>query len=654
MAFVWWKGGRRPEDVKAAPECAVRAPALAPTPSSTEAAAPPPPLAGTGRDLLREAQALTWPAIRPHLAVFDLVAAQMRARPAGSVVVTGAHDVELWVRILGAVWPDARLTVVRVEDDESEAHVRLAVGGPFDLVVDASDVSAVDQARLFQRLFMHLGKGRSYLSRRLVPSEADDETPTANAVEPSVGAGGTTASMTRALRWPVDDALPNEHVPAVPGWSSDLWSLVTAAVAARTRDVREHPSLHPQAQDIAGLGSALIEVHVHSKILRAVNGVRFASKLREEEVDAVLEARPDLGERLERLDPVTWSPPIDYDTNRDVDPYVQTTFRVPALSLRRYDRPTCSRSQVVTRDGLLFPETFRQNWSERMRNIYVSEKGPRFGEVRRSLSGAQDLPGAWFHLDSEWPGHYGHLVTEQLSRLWAWDRVRDIEPDVKVLMTLQHDRDPQVLADFEIQILGAFGIEPEDVHVYSEHVVPERLYTATGMFSLPRWVHPDVISVWDRVGDAVAAEAAVASRPTRLFVSRRPSLKRACHNAHEVERLFIDRGFEVFHPEDHPLAEQVALFRAADVVAGFAGSGLFSLAFCPTPKRVVTIGSDSYTARNEFLISAARGHSLVSVQSRPDLPQPDGYWTTDAFVSGFTFNEEQEGRYLARVLDSLD
>jgi capsular polysaccharide biosynthesis protein len=238
--------------------------------------------------------------------------------------------------------------------------------------------------------------------------------------------------------------------------------------------------------------------------------------------------------------------------------------------------------------------------------------------------------------------------------MWAWEQVRESEPNVKVLMTLQHDREPAVLAPFESAILGAFGITSDDVHVFSEPVAPERLFAATGMYSLPRWVSPDITKIWDRVGDHVVAAASTDTRPRRIFVSRRTSLKRSCHNVAEVESMMMRRGFAVIHPDDHPLAEQVALFRAADVVAGFAGSGLFSLAFCPTPKRVLSLGSDSYTARNEFLISAVRGHMLTSIQSRPDVEQPEGTWSTEAFVSGFTFDFEDEGRYLERVLDDLD
>ena len=324
------------------------------------------------------------------------------------------------------------------------------------------------------------------------------------------------------------------------------------------------------------------------------------------------------------------------------------------MAIRRYDHAYCSRGQVVTKDDIIFPDTFRQNWMERLSNIYVVEGGPRFGRVRRRLSEAYPLEGAWFHLDCEWPGQFGHLMTEQLSRMWAWDQVKSIEPDLKVLITVEPEREPAVLAAFEIDILSAFGIDVDDVHVFTSPCRPERLYTSTPMFALSRYVHPGMDEVWTRVGDHVVSTAPPGDRPARLFLSRPPHLKRSCHNAAEVEAFFASHGFTVVRPEEHSLAEQIAMFRAADVIGGFAGSGLFSLAFCTTPKRVIALGPDAYTARNEFLIAAVRGHELTSVWSRSDVEHPEGSWTFDAFATSFTFDFDSEGRYLEQVLAELD
>jgi capsular polysaccharide biosynthesis protein len=559
------------------------------------------------------------------------------------VLIVGGRRTRPMRRVIATYRPDLRLTLAQASEDPSEVHVRLTLRGPFDLVVDVADLDGPEQARLFHQVFMHLRRGGVYLARQVVPSSTVAPEPAAIPSQED----GTTTDLGDAGH------LPNEDVPFDQPIHTDLWSMLSDAQDARLRNFEDHRGIGVPFRDVEGLGGHLARLEVHSKMLRIVNDRTASPKIRETEIDRILAKRPGMGELLDTRDALTWTPDLDYRLNLPSDPYLPASFDCTALALRRYDEPTCSRGQVVVSRNLLLPATFRHHWMERMVNIYVVEKAPRFGVVRRDLSNAEPLPGSWFHFDSEWPGHFGHLLTEQISRLWAWQRVRELDPEVKLLTTLQHDRVPQELLPFEVDVLAAFGVGPEDVHVYTEPCIPERLYTATPMFSLPHYVHPEMVDLWDQVGDHLAQSATTADWPRLLFVSRRPSMKRACHNAQEVEAWFAARGFEVVYPEDHPLADQVAMFRAAETVAGFAGSGLFHLAFVKQPTTVITLAPYSYTARNEHLIAATRGHRVVSVWSTPDIPHPAGTWTQEAFGSSFTFDFEDEGRYLAERLDEL-
>jgi capsular polysaccharide biosynthesis protein len=581
------------------------------------------PEESTAEGLARRARDRNWHEAPPHQALLTVVAEnidRIALRRPPKILVVGDEDVRAWVRLLRAQWPEARVLRVEPGADRSQTHVRLSVRGPLDFIIDPSTGSAAAQAETFQRVFMHLRRRGVYIARRIVPG---DEAPGDDAEDPT-------------------DPPPRID----PGLGSDLWDLVSAAQAARLRDFRDHRGLGVLFRDVVGLGTMLERVEVHSKVLVVVAGARVSPKIHESEGNQVLAALPRLGEVLHTLPAVSWTPDVGYTSNLDDDRHIPRTSDVPELSLRRYDNPTCARGQVVTSRNLLLPETFRHHSMARMVNVYVQEKAPLFGSVRREIRDPEPLPGAYFHFDCEWPGHFGHLLTDQVSRLWAWERVKQAEPDVKLLTALPPDRDPAVLAPFEAQILGAFGVQPEDVVVFDQPCAPERLYAATSMFSLPLAVHPDVTAVWDRIGDHLMSAAPERERPTRLFVSRRLSLKRACSNTEELEDLFRRRGFEVFYPEEHPLAEQVAMFRSAEVVAGFAGSGLFTLALTRTPKRVLTIAPSSYTARNEYFIAAVRHHRLTSLWSRPDVAHPVGGWTMEAFSSSFTFDLENEGRVL--------
>ena len=106
-------------------------------------------------------------------------------------------------------------------------------------------------------------------------------------------------------------------------------------------------------------------------------------------------------------------------------------------------------------------------------------------------------------------------------------------------------------------------------------------------------------------------------------------------------------------PEDHPLPEQVRMVREADVVAGFAGSGMFQIAFAGGPKHVILVGSESYTASNEYLISSVVGHRLDLVLCRPDVPMEGERFSNASYQSDFTYDDDREGHFLRRVLADL-
>ena len=158
--------------------------------------------------------------------------------------------------------------------------------------------------------------------------------------------------------------------------------------------------------------------------------------------------------------------------------------------------------------------------------------------------------------------------------------------------------------------------------------------------------------MWTRVGDALAARATLRPEDDRIFISRRIA-KRACRNAAEVEELFVRHGFTLVYPEDLPLPDQVAMFRRADVIAGFAGSGLFNTCFVTEPTRVIQIGHEAYTANNEYLIASVLGHELVSVVTDLDRSEDDERRNVRRFQSSFTVDLAREGEFLRQVLASL-
>lgn len=375
---------------------------------------------------------------------------------------------------------------------------------------------------------------------------------------------------------------------------------------------------------------------------------RTLAKLRESEMNAALEADPSRGRILASLPAESFASRCVVRESRPRPGVHQPpAYDAPALFLREYAEAVCRTKSVVVQRGLLTPDTFRHHLARRLRHKRLTDLGPRFVEAPTKPP-RERLEGSWFHLDNEIRGYFGHALTEQLSKVWAWQEVRRREPEAKVLVSLNRGRG---LAGWEWDLLAGAGIAREDVHVAGGPVVVERLLAATPAFSMPRYVHPAVLDVWDATGAALRSRAVRQDWPARVFLSRRHD-KRACLNREEVERLFARHGFEVLYPEDHPLADQVAMVDRAEVVAGFAGSGMFTTMFATRPTRVVLVAPETYRPSNEYMIAAVRGHALdVAVGTTP--PELRSRATGTGLNWPFLLDMDTDGAWLEAVLREL-
>ncbi|WP_193611668.1 glycosyltransferase 61 family protein [Nocardioides lijunqiniae] len=542
----------------------------------------PEPTAAERLESLEDASTVT--ALRPLLL-------RLGERPEPAVAVVADVIDPPIARALLEVWPQARLTVLDAAVGESDLHVALAAAGSFDAIFDLAD----ERGGRSREILFHLRRGGV-----LVVMDARAE------------AGRAAEVAGTAVR---SGLLPDD-VPT----PDDLH-------LARAVD------------SVAVRGDHLI-------LTANPRGRPYLAKLREEEVDAYLEATLGRVGRVlgSRPGSVVVNPAPVVVSQADTPMVYRTTFEAPPLRLREYHRVECLTGQVLCTDNVVLPDSFRHNYRPRLANRSTVPVAPRFAQTKGPQP--EDRDGTWFYLDSEFRGHFGHAMTEQVSRLWAWQEAKAAHPDVQALM-LTGAR--TTIAEWEYRLYEAAGVPREDLVLLDRPVRPERLLAATPAFSQPGYIHEAAREVYDRVGDHLAVDAPARDYADRIFCSRRHE-KRSATNPAEVEDFFARRGFEIVYPEDHPLGEQVQMFRSATEVAGFAGSAMFSMAFVREPKRVTLVSAETYTAQNEGLFAAMRGHQLNVARCRATRLRPDGTLIAKRLQARFTFDDAREGEFLRRIL----
>lgn len=545
-----------------------------------------------------------------HDAFLAELSTRLDTQPEADVaVITGAHPSGVHLAIISA-YPAACVHVLDTGVTRSQLHVQLSAAGRFDVVVD--DTRHGDQhIRILRDIFLHVRAGGVIVVRdyRSVPDSRRQQ-----------DTGETLLS----------------HLAAV---LDDRHTGFYGRSAARRDRVR--------------LARSIGRVVVGDRHLALTNDVTAFAKLREDEANTLLGLRPDKGRVIESV------PAEQVDARGCLlegadrrDFRRPELIKAPAMYLREYTDVVCAPGQVVVSGNVLLPDTYRHNMYPRLSNRWSRELAPQFAQGPRAEDVTATLGGAYFWLDSEWRGHFGHVMTDQLPRMWAWARAKAERPDLKALLSLAsaHTELPR----WQVELFGAAGPDEADLVIITEPVRVERLLAATSMFSMPSYVHPGVTDVWDGIGRVLSPQARRGGYASRIFVSRRPGARRHCHNTAELEQYFADHGFEIVYPGEMSLADQIETFKRAQVIAGFTGSSLFNLMYCAEPKRVILLAPTSFTSSNEYLIAAVRGHQIDQIWSASDIEQPATGWSQQAYESNYTFDFDREGRVLDAVLAGLD
>jgi capsular polysaccharide biosynthesis protein len=375
---------------------------------------------------------------------------------------------------------------------------------------------------------------------------------------------------------------------------------------------------------------------------------RSLAKVREEEAERVLPRRlgPDRVAVLASRPATTFPTRARLVSNAPaLDERFLSVFEVPARTLRVVTDVLCLPRQAAVADDLLLPASFHHPVKERLRNRGTVDAARWYARLAAEPRDVPVLEGTWYHLASEFPGHFGHAMTEDLARLWGLDQAREAYGDLRVLYGAGDGAVPH----YWRELLGAYGVAEADIGAPATPVRVERLVTATPQLHNARYVDPDLGLTWDRVRAGLAG--ARAEGPRRIFVTRPPGSARRCLNGAEVEARFVDAGFTVVSPERLSMAEQMTLFAGADAVAGYAGSGLFSAIATAPGATMVVVASESYTAANEWLISSVRGfshHQLWCPSTQERTERFDGR----SFHADFAFDFERDGRALDAALES--
>jgi capsular polysaccharide biosynthesis protein len=226
------------------------------------------------------------------------------------------------------------------------------------------------------------------------------------------------------------------------------------------------------------------------------------------------------------------------------------------------------------------------------------------------------LEGDYYNLITFFGGNYAHWLWEDLPRLFA--ALPHLPTSTRFLV-------PRSIRQFQKDSLSLLGIEPERLVIQETNVNTrcERLWFATALGNQDWAVTaPDTVQqMRATLLKSVGEDAPSGAR--RVYVSRSGlSKNRRVSNEDALLSIIKDYDFEIVFPERLSLADQIGVFKDANVVLGAHGAGLTNILFCPPKSTVLELQDSVFAPRCWYWkLAATLGHEWRCYVSEADNRQ---------------------------------
>lgn len=216
-----------------------------------------------------------------------------------------------------------------------------------------------------------------------------------------------------------------------------------------------------------------------------------------------------------------------------------------------------------------------------------------------------------YHADTDHPEVFGHVLLEVLSSLWALDKAD--RADLKVATSVK-------LTEGYLSLFKLIGIPEQNLVRIDSVVISREIYLPSKTIQRRREIDPVSREVFDRIKFHVAAGSNIKT-PEKIYISRSKVAGRKLLNEVAVEALFKSYGFQIIHPQELKIEEQILLFMNAKFIAGSGGSAMHNTLFSSPDCKVLIVSSTGWLVVADSLICQQKNQLGYVFGSPTDMPE---------------------------------
>jgi Glycosyltransferase 61 len=226
------------------------------------------------------------------------------------------------------------------------------------------------------------------------------------------------------------------------------------------------------------------------------------------------------------------------------------------------------------------------------------------------------FPGTTLYLGN-YMNHYGHFITEFLSKLWCID---DIKFDQVVIRPFIFQAGKAVLFPFAKDLLNIAMPGGTQIRIVTGDAFFERVVIPAQAWPINSKCNVAVRPLYTKI----SAHFRLGEPKGRIFLTRNQSTYKRIANLAEIERVATDLGFALVNPETLPILDQMRLYANSHIIAGFAGTSLHNCLFSQPGATVIDLGDTRTRNKPHLMQSVAHAISEVDMYHIPYRGTDDG------------------------------
>ncbi|GBR32274.1 MULTISPECIES: glycosyltransferase family 61 protein [Komagataeibacter] len=199
--------------------------------------------------------------------------------------------------------------------------------------------------------------------------------------------------------------------------------------------------------------------------------------------------------------------------------------------------------------------------------------------------------------------HYGHFLLSTFSRLWSQNL---IDTGLPIIWHADMTIDLAFRLPWFRDIMGALRIDRKRFVAFPKPTKLGKVIIPCPAFIEQKVCFLEYAALGKRIGDALCGSVIRRSKPVYLSKAKVNGGVRTISNEVALETALTRRGFDIVHPEQMSMGQQIALWRSGVPIVSFTGSALHTALFSPGAD-VLHVDYDQFTNTSFWLINAANG-----------------------------------------------